>query len=360
MSNEKLARWAKKHQELQKGSGEWKERTRFDLKPGLNVIRIIPAKLPREDFWVELLKSFSIGPNNKTVTRPDQFGLPDAVADEIERLNSLEDEASKARASKMRAKKRAVMMVIDRNEEEKGAQVWETNVAMVLRDILGICADASYGDITDPETGVDLKINYTPGDQKKGIFPKWQILPERHSTPLGHPEVLESDLFEDFKIETPSEPDYIKACLDGTVDAYLAAKRAERAEESVESSAPGAPAPTPSAAPAGPEDEAVEAELAKIRKKKAKKSSPPPPPESGTPDDLLGEKWWAVINGKTQEADGKKVQALVDQGFGDMAIMLQSGGDWTTPNKAGFKKSGGAPPPPPQSQVGKDLEEALK
>lgn len=357
----RVDRWLQRAEELKKETA-FGDVNYVKLKEGPNVMRIIPPKEPREDFWLEVEKSFNIGPNSKVVIRPSQFGLPDPVSDEIAKLKAAGDEISMKRADAMKGKKRAMMWVIMRAEEASGYQMFDTNL-IVLRDILAIMTDAEYGDITDPEKGVDITINYTPGTKKS--FPKWQIVPKRNSSPLGHPEALAEDLFEKHRIGEPSEVDYILACLEGSEEAYIEAKKADRQASSSSGRQEAASPPPPSQAPAGDENAAVQAELDRIRAEKAAAAAPappatPPPPAApgGTDPKLLKSDWWAVIEGNTKQVKGSDIQALVAQGHGNMNIMPYPQGDWTTAEAAGFK-AGGAPPPPPSSQVGADLEEAL-
>jgi hypothetical protein len=365
MMSSRAERWAKKHKELDQqlkfGSVEY-----LKLKEGANIIRLFPPMGGREDFWVELMKSYNVGPNGKSIVRPDQFGKPDPVADDIARLNALGDEASKTRASAMKGKTRILMFAIDRSDEAKGPQLWDGN-NMILRDVLAIVADSDYDDITDPEKGFDITVHYTPGTKKS--FPKWQIVPKRNPSPLGFD--TSEDLFETKHVLEPSEHDYIVACLAGTEEAFIAEKKAERA--ATQAAAPATPAEAPPTSPApaavGGEDAAIQAELDRVRAAKAAKAAAPAPPTApaapaapaapGTPAALLSATYWAVIGGETQEASGVEVQALLDQGHADATVMTQeAGAAWSNPVALGFIATPATPTPP--SQVGADLEAALK
>ena len=364
MSN--VDRWTKRAAEIA-AETSFGETTYLQLKEGPNVIRILPPPPGREDFWLEYQKSYNVGPNGKVIVRPDQFNLPDPVADEIARLKTLTnekgepDQAALKRADMMKAKKRAAMFAIARAEEAKGAQLFDTNM-IVLRDILSIMTDADYGDITDPEKGIDITINYTPKSGPK-TFPKWQIVPRRNSSPLGFPELLTEDLFDKHRVGQPSEFDYIAACLAGTEQQFIESRRNSDGGSSAPASAPqSTPAPQ-SAAPAGSENDAIQAELDRVRAKQ-QASAPPAPPTApaapaapGTPAELLNADWWAVIDGASTQVKGSKIQELVAAGHGEMQVMPYPSGEWSTASAAGF--IAGPPPPPPSSQVGADLEKAL-
>lgn len=361
MSN--VDRWLDRHQEL-KSETSFGDVDYIKLKDGPNVLRIVPPKEPRADFWIECEKSFSVGPNNKVITRPSYFNLPDPVEDEISKLKKLvnsegkPDEIANKRADAMKGKKRAMMWVIARADEGKGYQLFDTNL-IVLRDILAVMTDAEYGDITDAEKGTDITINYTPGTKRS--FPVWGIVPKRSASPLGFPEALKEDLFEKHHVGQPSDVDYIKACLAGTEQAFIDAKKADRASAPAE--AP--PAESPSTPPAGDEESVIQAQLAAIRAKKAAAAAavtaptPPTAPAVGTDAVLLSADWWAVIDGKTVQVKGQAIQELVNQGHVTTSVMTYPEGAWTTADAAGFIAGNATPPPPPTSQVGADLEASL-
>ena len=88
-------RWAKKGKELDKKLSFDKVEY-LDLKPGQNILRIVPPHGDDEDddFWKEVIVSYNVGPNEKMIKRPDQYGKPDPVADEIAKLRKLGDEAN--------------------------------------------------------------------------------------------------------------------------------------------------------------------------------------------------------------------------------------------------------------------------
>ena len=355
----KLDRWKKRHAELETASGgrvpQWKE------KEGQNRIRIVPghyATDPEADFWEEVQKSFNVGPNNKVVTWPKEG--TDAYSSFplralLEELKTKDDPESKKRVSLMRGKTRVVMFVIDRDEEEKGHQRWETNLG-VLRDIIGITGDAEYGDITDPEKGVDLTITYTPKEKTKNKFPAWQIIPKRTSTPLGHPECLEEDLFEKHYVGEPSDPGFVEACMEGTEQEWIEARKAERAAGGASEQPADDTPPPQSAAPAGSEDKAVDDELQKIQDRKSKKKAPPkkaPDKETGLPKKIAETTYDVAHDGEAFELTGQEIYDRCQQG-NPPDYVLGDDGEWHDADKVSefFKV-------PAVSSVGADLESAL-
>ncbi len=381
-------RWAKKGKEIDKRLSFDKVEY-LDLKPGQNILRIVPPFGDDEDadFWREVIVSYDVGPNNKMIKRPDQYGKPDPVADDIAKLRKLGDEASMARADAMGPKTRHYMFVIDREEPEKGYQLWNGNI-IILNEILSIFNDAQYGDITDPEEGVDITVNYTPGSKKK--FPKWHINPRRHSSPLDHDEALECDLFEKHNVCEASEYDYIVACLEGTEEEYKAERKAERDAEKEDGDDEGSDTEGDDADGDGDdgessdddgdndasdtEDEAIKRKAAELKKKKAaaakkkgkgkappapKKTKPPAPTKPkkkiGTPKKLLGQSWWVVIDNESEEKTGAEIQAMLDDDSTTVEYVtsVDDPGDWQTAEDIGFIQD------VEQSQVGSDLEGAV-
>lgn len=369
-------RWAKKGKELDKRLSFDKVEY-LDLKPGQNILRIVPPFGDDEDkdFWKEVQVSFNVGPNEKMIVRPDQYGKPDPVADEIARLRKLGDEASIARADAMASKTRCYIFVIDRDEPEKGYQLWNAN-QIILNEILAIFGDPQYGDITDPETGVDITVNYTPGTKKK--FPKWHINPRRHDTPLDHPEALKEDLFEKHNVGEPSEVDYIKACLKGTEQEFIEqrkkerdAKKAEEDDSDDEGEDTSEEEEENEETPDNDEDESIKKKAEELKKKQAakkkkgkapaapKKGKAPPPPKKkqkiGTPKKLLEAQWWVAIDGESVEKSGAEVQEMLDADSTTVEYVtsVDDPGDWQTAEDLGFIAD------VEKSKVGSDLEGAV-
>ena len=96
---------------------------RLKLSTGRWVIRMIPAHPSREGvFFLKNFEAFNVGPNNKKIIPPGQFGMPDPLADELQRLKALGDKASLKRAGAMVSKKRVHVWCIVRSFQPPGAQ----------------------------------------------------------------------------------------------------------------------------------------------------------------------------------------------------------------------------------------------
>lgn len=88
---------------------------------------------------------------------PYQFQLPDPISDFRRELYKNGSEDEKKVAKKLGAKMRGYAAVVVRGEEDKGVRQWSfgKNVYSGLMDLM---LDEDYGDITDPQTGRDIKV----------------------------------------------------------------------------------------------------------------------------------------------------------------------------------------------------------
>ena len=110
------------------------------------------------------------------------------------------DDSAKREAKKLFVRKRYFSPIIVRGEEEKGVRVWSYG-KMAYESLLGLVLDPDYGDVTDPETGTDIVLNYdVPGTP--GSFPKTTLKPRRR------PSVLCDDAVADCATLLDSIPDF--------------------------------------------------------------------------------------------------------------------------------------------------------
>ena len=321
----------------QNGGGDFEKVKRFKFKEGMNIIRIIPPFGDRLDFYIDIEKSWLVGPTWKgPVIRPRQFGKPDPVSDLIERLKASEDESQMKRANflERQTSKNIECFIIDRNNPQEGPQLASLNWT-IFNEIMALFSDSEYADITHAETGTDLKISWTPGvrkGEKWTVKPKWQLTPARSSSPLDFPEALECDLFLKYRLEDPMGADFIEAILEGREEQFLADAKAAReaADEGGESEEGPSPPQIPSTSAT---DEAVRKELARIKGTKA----PPPPKPKGTPPEILAASFYVVEEGNpVLYPDGKKVQELMDQGQTNVDVIKVGDDEWGTPKSYGF------------------------
>lgn len=375
---------------------------RLKLTSGRWVVRMLPAHPSREGvFFLKNFEAFNVGPNNKKIIPPGQFGLPDPLADELQKLKALGDKASLKRVSAMVSKKRVHIWIIIRSFTPTGAQapltvnpktgvayeaagphLWSVS-GFHFTGVIAILNDPDYGNIVHPVTGRDLTIDYLPKEETKDGFPSYSFRAKPNVTELGDPAWLSEDLFAKHKIGEPSEGDYIIACLRGTEEAYKAERKEVRSanEEMAQRSPDPAGQQSASPAPGGTQASAVEASLEEIRRKNlaAAKSAGLPlnpvqekqlaPPADKTDPALLTQEFWAGVNGKTIRLTGEVIQNdYVNRGHADalQLMLLDQKDGWKTATFRGFKPVASAPPPPPAGpppppgeSVKTDLENAL-
>jgi len=115
---------------------------------------------------------------------PYQFNDPDPIQELITKLREEGSKESYELAKKLYPKMRTYAPVVVRGEEDKGVQIWGFGKT-VYQNLLGLMLDEDYGDITDPQTGRDIKVTCTkqPGRQ-------WSMTEVR---PRGKQSLLSED-----------------------------------------------------------------------------------------------------------------------------------------------------------------------
>lgn len=257
---------------------------------GKHKIRILPPPAGLKLPWLELLRSSNVGPAKGFVVPPSQFDplAEDPLTDEIRKLEGLGDEASLKRAKGLKPKKVYPMFVIKRGEEAAGPLLWMAS-ATTVRQLLQFILLPGAGDITSVEQGRDIHV---VGVSKQGndgkSYPSYSFTLDLTQTPLGNPDWILNedgsvkDLFAMHKVAKPTEPDLIRAILEGTqkqwFEARKAARTAAKTDELDEEPEDSSEVPFEVTAPAAPKknDDAVSAKLEEIRARTAKGESTTP------------------------------------------------------------------------------------
>jgi hypothetical protein len=150
--------------------------------PGKHQVRIVPYKFSPENPFIELFFHYNI--NNKTYLSPSSFGRPDPIVEFADKLKRMGDKEDWKAAKKMEPKLRTFVPVIVRGEESEGVKFWGFGKT-VYQEILGYIADPDYGDITDPNSGRDLTIEYVSAEDAGTSYPTTTLRVKPNVTPLA-------------------------------------------------------------------------------------------------------------------------------------------------------------------------------
>ena len=145
---------------------------------GTQTIRILPTEDgdPFKSYF------FHYGLNNESVLCPKHnFGEECAVCEFVAKLYNDGDEESREMAKKLVRKQRFFSPVLVRGEENEGSRVWGYSKT-VYQTLLETVLNPDYGDITDPETGVDIDLRYEKTAGK--LYPETTLAFKRNSSAM--------------------------------------------------------------------------------------------------------------------------------------------------------------------------------
>ena len=155
-------------------------------KEGKQVIRIVPwAERPENPF----IETYFHYLGNKTHLSPKTYGKPDPILEFGEHLRGDGSKEAWQNAKPFFPKLRTFVPVIVRDEEDQGVRFWSFGKT-VLVDLLSFIDDEDYGDITDPETGRDITVEYIPQEKSDTNFAKTKVRPKPNQTPLSEDDEL--------------------------------------------------------------------------------------------------------------------------------------------------------------------------
>ena len=145
---------------------------------GESNIRVVST--PDGDPFKERFFHYNVGTSGFLCPKKN-FGDNCPVCDFANQLWNEGTEESKRQAKDLFAKQRFFSPVLVRGEEAEGIKVWGYG-KMAYEKLLTIVLDPDYGDITDVETGNDLKIMY--GKLPGASFPRTDIRPRPRKSVL--------------------------------------------------------------------------------------------------------------------------------------------------------------------------------
>ena len=121
-------------------------------------------------------------PGSRGIVAPFQFGKKDPVQELITKLRDEGTKESYEMAKNLYPNMRTYAAVIVRGQESEGVKIWSFGKT-VYQKLFSIMLDEDYGDITDPETGRDIKVVCTKPPGKK--YAMTDVMPRGRSTPLS-------------------------------------------------------------------------------------------------------------------------------------------------------------------------------
>ena len=160
----------------QQSSAFWKP------SKGKQVIRIVPwNKRPENPFFEQY---FHYGLTERGILSPITNGEADPIVEFAEKIRAENTRESYQQSRAFMPKLRTTVPVIVRGEEEMGVR-WYSFGATVYKALLNYIDDDDYGDITHPDTGRDITLEYIPQAESDTNFAQTNILVKPKETPLS-------------------------------------------------------------------------------------------------------------------------------------------------------------------------------
>jgi hypothetical protein len=153
-------------------------------KPGKQVVRIVPYKFCQDNPFIELKFHYNL--NGKTYLSPDSFNRPDPIVEFSNSLKKTGDKEEWKLGRSLEPKMRTYAPIIVRGEESEGVKFWGFG-KQVYQEILSICNDPDYGDITDLTGGRDIVVEFKEAVETGKNFPETSIRVKPNATPAVDP-----------------------------------------------------------------------------------------------------------------------------------------------------------------------------
>jgi hypothetical protein len=146
---------------------------------GNQTIRILPTA--DEDPFKTFHFHYNIGKSGGILCLNKNFGEDCPACNLTRELYREGDEGSVRMAKDFTARQRFFSPVLVRGEESEGPKIWGYG-KKVYETLLQLVLNPEYGDITDPDAGTDLDLQY--GKPAGASFPQTNLTPKRRTTPM--------------------------------------------------------------------------------------------------------------------------------------------------------------------------------
>jgi hypothetical protein len=210
---------------------------------GKTRIRIVPYVHRKDNPFLELYFHYDIA--KRSMLSPITFGNPDPIVEFAEKLKKTGDKDEWIMGRKIEPKMRTYVPVIVRGKENEGVKFWGFG-KQIYTELLSICADEDYGDITDLMSGRDIDVEFTPA-VSKGEFPKTSIRVKPNAQPATEDKSIAEKILNQPEItDIYPEPTYEE--LEKALAEWMNPENAD-ADVSNETAAPAPEAPAKKSAP---------------------------------------------------------------------------------------------------------------
>jgi len=153
----------------------------LQLIDGEQTVRIVPYKFNPGYPFKEMYFHYEIG--GRTYLSPITEGENDPFVEYADKLKATGDKTDRDMAYKLYPKLRVYAPVIVRGKEDEGVKFWSFSKT-IYQELLGILADPDWGDVSDLESGHDLKVTYIPKEKSGKSFAETKISPKPKPSPV--------------------------------------------------------------------------------------------------------------------------------------------------------------------------------
>jgi len=148
---------------------------------GSSIVRLVPWKERADNPFIELYFHYL---GRKTHLSPITHGKPDPIAEFADKLRSTGDKDDWNFSKQFSPKLRTFVPIIVRGEEDKGVRFWGFG-KMVYTELLQVINDEDWGDISDPQSGHDVSVDFIPEKKSDTAYAQTKCLVKPKETPLS-------------------------------------------------------------------------------------------------------------------------------------------------------------------------------
>lgn len=224
----------------------------YKFKDGMNVVRILPPWSDEGLFAKDAGYHYNVAAKTAVACPKVCKNKPCPVCETASELFKSKRPEDIALARKIGSKSRYFLNVLDR--DAKDGKVYILGVGpQIYEQVLQIFSDKDYGDITDLESGWDLKIV----KEGEGMETKYKVLPAKAPSKVIKWDDKKKELCDFDKLieEDLKSYEWLKATLEGTTPPDEDGETSEPEEEDAEPGEKPAKAAKPAAKPKAAEEE---------------------------------------------------------------------------------------------------------